>query len=57
MMPTNVQLDKVEIYNTLGQLVALQSTVNCNVSHLSSGLHVIKITTSEGIIHKNFIKK
>ena len=57
MMPTNVQLQKVEIYNTLGQLVGLQSTVDFNVNNLSSGLHVIKITTSEGIIHKNFIKK
>src|SRR5574343_55521 len=57
MMPTNVQLEKVEIYNTLGQLVALQSTVDFSVNNLSSGLHLIKITTSEGIIHKNFIKK
>lgn len=57
MMPTNVQLQKVEIYNTLGQLVGLQSTVDFNVNNLSSGLHVMKITTSEGAIHKNFIKK
>ncbi len=55
--PTNIQLEKVEIYNTLGQLVASENTADFAINHLSSGLHVVKITTSEGIIHKNFIKK
>jgi aminopeptidase N len=57
MMPTTVQLEKVEIYNTLGQLVAQKNANDFSVAELSSGLHLIKITTSEGVIHKNFIKK
>lgn len=57
MMPTTVQLEKVEIYNTLGQLVAQVGANDFSVAELSSGLHLLKITTSEGIIHKNFIKK
>ena len=28
-----------------------------NTSQLSSGVHFLKITTSEGVFHKNFTKK
>jgi aminopeptidase N len=57
MMPTTVQLEKVEIYNTLGQLVAQKKEHDFSISELASGIHLLKITTSEGVIHKNFIKK
>jgi len=57
MMPTTVQLEKVEIYNTLGQLIGQRNANDFSVAELSSGLHLLKITTSEGVIHKNFIKK
>ena len=57
MMPTTTQLEKVEIYNTLGQLLATHQTADFRIDNLSSGMHVMKITTSEGAIHKNFIKK
>ena len=57
MMPTTTQLEKVEIYNTLGQLLATYQTADFRIDNLSSGMHVMKITTSEGAIHKNFIKK
>lgn len=57
MMPTTTQLEKVEIYNTLGQLLATHQTSDFRIDNLSSGMHVMKITTSEGAIHKNFIKK
>ena len=57
VMPTTTQLEKVEIYNTLGQLLATHQTADFRIDNLSSGMHVMKITTSEGAIHKNFIKK
>jgi len=57
MMPTTLQLEKVEIYNTLGQLVGQKEANDFSVTELSTGLHLLKITTSEGVIHKNFIKK
>lgn len=57
MMPTTLQLDKVEIYNTLGQLVGQKDAIDFSVAELSAGLHLLKITTTEGVIHKNFIKK
>lgn len=57
MMPSTTQIEKVEIYNTLGQLLATHQTADFRIDNLSSGMHVMKITTSEGAIHKNFIKK
>ncbi len=57
MMPTTTQLEKVEIYNALGQLLATHQTADFRIDNLSSGMLVMKITTSEGAIHKNFIKK
>ncbi|WP_324067215.1 MAG: M1 family aminopeptidase [Flavobacterium sp.] len=57
MMPTTLQLEKVEIYNRLGQLVGQKDANDFSVAELSAGLHLLKITTSEGVIHKNFIKK
>ena len=57
MMPTTIHLEKVEIYNLLGQLVATHFSPNFKTNALVSGIHVLKMITSEGIIHKNFIKK
>ena len=57
MMPSSVQLEKVEIFNTLGQLVGQKTDHDFSISELASGIHLLKITTSEGVIHKNFIKK
>lgn len=57
MMPTTLTLENIEIYNTLGQLIGEKNTLDFSISALSSGLHFLKISTSEGIIHKNFIKK
>ncbi|WP_313805561.1 M1 family aminopeptidase [Flavobacterium sp.] len=56
-LPNTMQLENVSIYNTLGQLVATNTNTTLDVSSLSSGVHLVKIATSEGTIHKNFIKK
>jgi aminopeptidase N len=55
--PSNVTLYKVEIYNNLGQLFKTDFKNILDISGLSSGVHFLKIETSEGIFHKNFIKK
>ena len=57
MMPSSLQLNKIEIYNTLGQLEGEKSTADFSIADLASGVHWLKISTSEGIIYKNFIKK
>lgn len=55
--PNNVTLYKVEIYNNLGQLLKTDFKNVLDISGLSSGVHFLKIETSEGLFHKNFIKK
>ncbi|WP_329806893.1 M1 family aminopeptidase [Flavobacterium facile] len=55
--PSNFTLYKVEVFNNLGQLLATDYKNTINTSQLSSGVHFLKIETSEGVFHKNFIKK
>jgi hypothetical protein len=47
----------VEIYNNLGQLLKTDFKNVIDISGLASGVHFLKIDTSEGLFHKNFIKK
>jgi aminopeptidase N len=56
-MPSSVGFEKAVIYNSLGQKVAENNTVDFSVSQLSSGVHYIDILTTEGAYHKKFIKK
>jgi aminopeptidase N len=55
--PNNVSLNKVEIYNNLGQLLKTDFKNVIDISGLANGIHFLKIDTSEGLFHKNFIKK
>ena len=55
--PNNVTLTKVEIYNNLGQILKTDFKNVLDISGLSRGVHFLKIDTSEGLFHKNFIKK
>jgi hypothetical protein len=55
-MPSSVELQKVTIFNNLGQKVLENAGANFSVNTLSSGVHFAQIETSEGIYHKKFIK-
>ncbi|MDK2771505.1 MAG: T9SS type A sorting domain-containing protein [Flavobacterium sp.] len=55
-LPSLVQLVKTEIYNNLGQKVMETSNLNFSTEHLQSGVYILKIETTEGYFHKNFIK-
>lgn len=56
-MPSDITLQKVTFYNSIGQL-ELQSNQNTiATTTLSTGVHFIEIETSEGIFHKKIIKK
>ncbi len=55
-IPSNIEFQNAQIFNLLGQKV-LDSNLNAiSVSGLSNGIYSISIKTSEGLIHKKFIK-
>jgi aminopeptidase N len=56
-MPTTTTLEKVTVYNNLGQVVLEETTADLNVSSLAAGVHYLDIQTTEGVFHKRFIKK
>ena len=56
-MPTSTILEKVIIYNNLGQKVMENTTLDFSVATLSSGIHYLDLQTSDGVFHKKFIKK
>ncbi|WP_298222418.1 M1 family aminopeptidase [Flavobacterium sp.] len=56
-MPEAMTLKSAAIYNALGQKVGEYQTRNIPVSVLSDGMYTIELLTSEGRLHKKFIKK
>jgi aminopeptidase N len=56
-MPTTTTVEKVIVYNNLGQKVIESATPDFSVSSLSTGVHYVDIQTTEGTFHKKFIKK
>lgn len=56
-MPSTVSLEKVIIYNNLGQKVMENASLDFSVAALATGVHYIDIQTTEGTYHKKFIKK
>jgi aminopeptidase N len=56
-LPTNVLLQKINFYNALGQLVLTKQETDLSVASLSNGIYYVKISTNQGVFHKNFIKK
>ena len=56
-MPSTATLEKVIVYNNLGQKLMENSGLDFSVSSLSTGVHYIDIQTTEGTFHKKFIKK
>jgi aminopeptidase N len=55
-MPTNISIDKITLFNNLGQKVLESNLLDFSVSGLSSGILFVQIETSEGIFHKKIIK-
>lgn len=56
-LPNNLTLEKVSFYNNIGQLVLKSNNNKINISELSNGMYIVAFETSEGMFHKNFIKK
>lgn len=55
-MPSNVSLEKVILFNNLGQIVKENNAMNFSIADVSSGVLYAQIQTSEGTFHKKIIK-
>ncbi|MBB3699382.1 T9SS type A sorting domain-containing protein [Flammeovirga yaeyamensis] len=53
----NLMINQTSIYDIEGRLVLNSHQEIVDVSELNTGVYIIKIQTSKGIIHKRFIKK
>ncbi|MES2746899.1 MAG: M1 family aminopeptidase [Bacteroidota bacterium] len=56
-IPTSVTLEKVIVYNSLGQKVAEGNNPTISIATVSSGVLFVEITTAQGTFHKKIIKK
>ena len=56
--PNDVIITQVSLYNITGQLVSIyENQDDINISHLSSGLHFVKLETGSGTIYKSLLKQ
>lgn len=56
-IPNSVGLEKVTVYNSLGQKVAEGNNLSISIGNLATGVLFVEIVTTEGTIHKKIIKK
>lgn len=49
---TNEPIDKVELYNTIGQLIVAKKTTNVNISSINIGVYILKIYSGNRIVTK-----
>ncbi|WP_396168518.1 M1 family aminopeptidase [Flavobacterium sp.] len=55
-LPTSIILEKVTIFNNLGQVVLENNAIDFSLSSISTGVYAVQLQTSEGIFHKKIIK-
>ena len=53
----SVQLEKVSVYNTLGQEVLISEELLVNTSKLASGTYIVEVITNKGKTSKKLIKE
>lgn len=56
VIKTTAKVEKIEIYNTAGQLVKVLFRGNTLVQDLAKGVYLVKITTDKGVITEKIIK-
>ena len=49
---TNEPIEKVELYNTIGQLIVAKKTTNINISSINIGVYILKIYSGNRIVTK-----
>ncbi|MEC4003359.1 M1 family aminopeptidase [Flavobacterium sp. SUN052] len=55
-MPSDISIEKITVFNNLGQKVIENKALDFSISNLSSGVLFVQIETSKGIFHKKIIK-
>ena len=56
-LENNLVLEKVTIYNNLGQVVKISKDVVINVENMASGVYFVEVITNQGRATKKVIKK
>ena len=54
-LENNLILEKVNIYNTLGQVIKTESNTNIDVSKLQKGTYFVEVVTNNGKATKSII--
>ena len=54
-MPSNIQLNKIEIFDVTGKLVDTTTSTQININR--KGLYFIKVTTQQGVATKRVVIK
>ncbi|MDO4225015.1 MAG: T9SS type A sorting domain-containing protein [Bergeyella zoohelcum] len=54
---TTAKIEKVEIYNAVGQLVKVLQNGNTQVQDLAKGIYIAKITTNSGVVTQKIVKE
>lgn len=57
VIKTTAKIERVEIYNTAGQLVKVLFKGNTQVQDLAKGIYLLKITTDKGVTTDKIIKQ
>lgn len=57
IIKTTAKVEKIEIYNTAGQLAKVLFKGNTQVQDLAKGIYMVKVTTDEGVITQKIIKQ
>lgn len=55
-MPTNISVEKIILFNNLGQKVLETTALDFSLTALSAGILYVQIQTSQGTFHKKIIK-
>ena len=56
-LPASVGLEKVTVFNSLGQKVAESNSLTLSVATVATGVLFVEISTTSGTYHKKIIKK
>jgi hypothetical protein len=57
----DLNVTMMEVYDVYGKLIntvnVVENPTRINVSNLSNGMYFVRVTTEEGVVTKQFVKK